>query len=1243
VYSLFRNFILFTAFWCFAIIANAQIGFIENKGQYDEEIAYQAQFSTHLLYLDQEGFSLLMHDEKHWSKLVTEFHDYKNSDYPNDSFTLAFQHVKYVLLGANLSNHTGSHEFSERYNFFIGNDASHWAVDLPKYTKILYKNIYPNIDLEYETIDERFKYNFILNPGADINDIQLKIEGAESVRVTSDRIYVNTRFGEFSEVMPVSYEVASGTKTPIKMNYIQRGDYIGFYTPFFKSKVTTVIDPELIFSTYSGSTADNFGFTATYDDSGALYSGGIVTAPTLIAGGRYPATPGAFDVTYNNGTGGFPCDIAISKYASDGKTLEYATYLGGSSNESPHSLIVDNDFNLLIFGTSSSSNYPTVAGSYDVTINGSSDIIVTKLNRNGSTLLGSTFVGGLSADGLNDNNSTKYFYADDYRGEVNLDLNGNVLIASCTFSSDFPTTPGALQGAKSMDQDGVVFSLSPDLKNLRWSTFFGGSGHDGMYSIDVNSKGQLIVAGGTSSQDLQGTQDAYSPTYNGGTVDGFVSILTADGGQVVRTSYYGTVLYDQVLLAEVDLQDNVYIVGHSTGNIATKGNVYSNTNGKQFFAKFNPDLTVLELATVYGSGGGRPDITINAFLVDECGKIYASGWGSDDQFQSNWSLGNMPISSDAAYKTTNKKDFHIVVLEKDFESLVYGTYFGGNTTGDHVDGGTSRFDKRGIIYQSVCSSCPPGNPSPGNYNDFPTTSGAYAELNLSPRCSNASFKMAVVEPNLKPTTPSPLYTIDIADTVTVTVFDTFELAYQVRDPEGDSVYVNFDIPTDLRADLIEYVDSAAGKPLINARFRMFFTCKNANKTYKIKVHARDIGCPSASENDGEITIIVRDVPVLPPPDVLCLNFINDGTLRIDWEATDSSRYFYRMSLHKIDPNGGKTVLVTTLSQLGGSYVDADVVDPRNREYNYYLVVENICGKLGSQSYNLNSVKESEVPVEATYLKTATVNRRNVEVTFLKSNEVDFGHYEIYRGSRDGKSSMRYITSVFDINDTTYIDSTVNVDAFSYCYQVRVSDNCGHLSTLSNEGCTIVLRGLAINKKEETPRFKFDLHWDDYVTWPTGVVYYELKRSVDTGSLRPIVRVNSPTLDYTDQNLDYDWGGYWYSVIAYEAPGSMNATSRSNDIYLIQPPLVFVPNAITANKDGLNETFRWSDVFVREFEMRLYNRWGEKVFETTDKNAAWDGTYKENETSFSNVYFWVVTYKGWDNFVHHDKGTLTIVR
>lgn len=1247
----------------FTILSFAHAGFTENKGQFHPDVSYKADVGQFRVYLDKAGFTILLHDEKVWGEIAEEFHHYhhiRNDSQHSEPKVLGFQAIKYKFKNADWSQPVGVKPQKARYNYFLGNDQSKWAGNVRRFERVLFSDVYPNIDIEFVVLDTRFKYNFILKPGAEIEDIKFTIDGAEAT-VDQKRIRIDTRFGPMDEVMPISFWASQDGKEPAEVWYIEKDGYIQLRKVKTKKNSSLVIDPELIFATYSGSSLDNFGFTATYDDQGNLYSGGIALAPgeDPRSRGSYPVTAGAFDETFNGGQedGVFgnssPCDIAISKYSSDGSELIYATYLGGSSNEFPHSLIVDENNNLIIYGTTYSSNYPTTPSAFQRQINltgisgGVSDIIITKLNADGSALVGSTYYGGSSDDGLNtDYLVTRDFYADEFRGEVNLDADNQIYIASCTYSEDLVTTFNTFQRTLSGGMEGLIFSMNEDLSGLRWSSYFGGTGTDALYSVDFTRDGEyVVVSGGTNSLDFAQTENVHQPSFSGYT-DGVIALISNDGRTLEKVTYVGGASYDQVMGLHVSRDNQIYVVGNTSSNITNTPGYYGNENSGQFIAKYTPDLSSQEFITTFGSGSGTPDITINAFLVDECGKIFVSGWGGNsdaDQYgiTSSRRLRDMPLTSNAVNSTTDGQDFYITVFTENMASLDYASYIGGTRTNDHVDGGTSRFDERGIIYQSVCASCPTRFGQ--NYiSDFPTTEGAYAETNSSYRCSNASFKYAAVNLNEPPVAPNQDFITNVADTITVQLFDTFEFNHTIRDLEGDSIFARFEFPDALKDEVIDLQTTYEGLDSVIASFRIFFTCKNALDTFRIKVIAWDNGCPTIETDSSFITIKVNPPDPLPPPDVFCLYFQDDGALRLEWKETPRDTAFYRMMLYKQFPDGRTEVIKTQFDQAAGRFIDNDVIDPRNNDYSYHLRVENYCGSIGDSTILLSTVKESQIPVTPTRLKTVTVNNKLIEVHYLKSVEPDFDHYEIYRAIRGDTANFVYYTSIFGLNDTVFTDTNVDVANYSYCYQVRVADDCGRVSPFTPIGCSIVIRGEAINKKEETPRFKMDLEWDKYIEWDEGVNRYVLLRSVDTGVLRPIVENSNKYLFHRDENLDFDWGGYWYSVLAYEE-GGLNATSRSNDIYLIQPPLVFVPNAVTANGDELNDVFGWSDAFVKEFEMRIYNRWGEKVYETTDKNIEWDGEYKEKEGQFNNVYFWIVTYKGWDNSRHTANGTVTLLK
>jgi gliding motility-associated-like protein len=142
---------------------------------------------------------------------------------------------------------------------------------------------------------------------------------------------------------------------------------------------------------------------------------------------------------------------------------------------------------------------------------------------------------------------------------------------------------------------------------------------------------------------------------------------------------------------------------------------------------------------VVGSGSGIPDISLTAFLVNECGNIFLSGWGGAINSRVSKYVGgntlNMPVTGDAFQKVSDGSDFYLMVLEKDAERLLYATYLGAMNpnSGEHVDGGTSRFDKRGIVYHAICAC--------RDNSQFPTTPGVWSNVNRSESgCNNGVFK-----------------------------------------------------------------------------------------------------------------------------------------------------------------------------------------------------------------------------------------------------------------------------------------------------------------------------------------------------------------------------------------------------------------------------------------------------------------------------------------------------------------------
>lgn len=724
--------------------------FIENKGQWPASVHYAADIPGGRLYFEQDGLTYAFNDQNishnHAGNLGSASLRTKSTGSEATSIKVKFE-------SANLSSLARSGEAITQFNYYIGNNPDRWGQGCRAYSTITYQNLYEGIDLHFYISEKGLKYDLNLSEGADPSQIKFAYSGQVGMHIEDECLFLNTGQGTITENRPIAYQ----QNEAVAAKYLLDENVMSFEFPegYDTSKPLT-IDPELIFSTFSGSISDNFGYTACFDDSGNLYSGGIVF------GSNFPTTVGSF---YAGGH----TDNLILKYDSLGENLLYATFLGGLSEEAPHSLVVDNSNQLLIMGSTGSPNFPTSFSAYDRTFNGGdtvavngsfsgpdmtlgTDIFITKLDENGR-LTASTFMGSEGNDGLLNMRRIREYntpliqnYGDYQRGDIIMDEEDNVYISSFTDGEDFPTDGGFQKQYGGGNNDAVVFSLNSDLSELRWSSYLGGTNDDAAYSIKLDQENNVFLGGGTMSSDFPITSGVINTSYEG-SIDGFITKISASGDSILQSTFLGTSNYDQAYFIDIDADQNVYAFGQTRGFYPVTAGTFSVSNSGQFIHKLSPNLDSTIFSLVFGSGNREPNISPTAFLANECENIFLSGWGGIVNNGNSGNSGNtfnMPITNDALYSQTDGSDFYLMVLSADGSELLYSTYFGSTDTqnGDHVDGGTSRFDKRGIMYQSVCSCG-------GLDDDFPTTPGAYARVNtgtiFSPqgnvdRCNNAAFK-----------------------------------------------------------------------------------------------------------------------------------------------------------------------------------------------------------------------------------------------------------------------------------------------------------------------------------------------------------------------------------------------------------------------------------------------------------------------------------------------------------------------
>jgi len=715
--------------------SKSTLEFHENKGQWPSLVLYRTKTGAGVVFVERSAFTYVV---------TSGGAPHGRPVDPALDKPLVEHAYRVHFEGGMATGHSGLEPQRHYVNYFLGDDRSKWASGVGVYTGAMLDEVYPGVGLRMDG-HGGLKYDWVVRAGVDPSVITMRFEGQDGVRVADGLLYVETQAGTVIEQRPVAWQVRGTEHIPLRCEYVQDGDRIRFTFPDgWDRSLAMVIDPTVVFSSYSGSFGDNFGFTATYDATGHLYGGGMVRET------GYPVTLGVVQATFA-GPSITGTDMGISKFAPDGSSLIWSTYIGGSQSEVPHSLIVNSADELFILGTTNSSNFPTTVGCYDnlfgggitptfagtsygFTYTGGTDIVVVHLNSTATALIGSTFVGGSGNDGLNEFTPTSRNYGDPFRGEIILDANEDPIVASSTSSTGLFTSAGATQASNGGGQDAFIFRMDAALTTMPWATYYGGSGVDAGYGVQVSGNGEIFLSGGSTSSNLPMSGNGALNTAQGG-VDGFIARFDPTGSPMLSSTYVGTTGYDQSYFVQLDVTNEVYVVGQTTGPYPVTPGKYNNPNGTQFIHKFSGDLSTSVWSTRIGSTGNE-NISPSAFLVSNCGQIYFSGWaGSTNSFGSGGissSTIGLPTTPDAFQSTTDGSDFYLIVLNQDAVSLEYATFFGGSAS-EHVDGGTSRFDKNGIVYQAVCAGC-------GGLT-FPTTPGVHSNTNNSTNCNLGVFKI----------------------------------------------------------------------------------------------------------------------------------------------------------------------------------------------------------------------------------------------------------------------------------------------------------------------------------------------------------------------------------------------------------------------------------------------------------------------------------------------------------------------
>ena len=1204
----YRHFItlLLLIFLCF-INVSAQNAFTENKGQWNKQVLLQSNIGGHAFFLTNDGYVVLMRNTEDLDELAAYYHGHAHDSLIQQSISrrtsppaLRAHAYRVKLLGANRQARVIKEKPLPGYeNFFIGNDPALWASECKSYQSVTYEEIYPGIDLRYYLEGDFLKYDFIIKPGGDVSKIQLHYEGTDGLKIQNKALSVMTSAGSMLEKEPLTYQFVSSEKEKIKCSYRLKGNVLSFNVGPYDKTSKLIIDPSLVFSSFSRSTTDNWGFTATPGPDGSMFGGGIAN-PT-----GFPVTNGAFQIQGSgpNTTSPPPPDIVIIKLSPNGRDRIYATYLGGNDLEQPHSLIADASGNLVIAGRTLSGNtFPGIlfgpGGGYD--------IFVTKLNATGTALIGSVKIGGSQNDGVNVTDRrfdgpgpTLRNYGDDGRSEVILDKNNNILVASSTQSNNFFVS-NAFQNQYRGNQDGVVIKLNPNASSVIWSSYLGGTGNDAAFVLTTSpSNGDIYVAGGTTSSNFPGVDaGALQSIYNGGVADGFVTRLTDNNNSasINRTTFLGTSQIDLVYGVQIDKEGFPYVMGTSTGNWPVINATYSNPNSRQFIAKLQPELSAFVYSTTFGSTGAlAPNISPIAFLVDNCENVYVSGWGgaanafSTPPYPNSGTTG-MPITPDAFQSQTDGSDLYFFVLKKNAQDILYGSYFGqrgGNGGLDHVDGGTSRFDAQGFIYQAVCANCkfvPSNQPLQSSY---PVTQGVFGNVNPANNGGGCNlglikirFDFTGVDVELKTVNAKQL---TFCLPATIQFEDPLKLAKKYIWIWGDGTKNDT-----VTQNTLTHTYSKAGPFDVKLIGIDSNTCNIKDSAFiKIRVTTDSVAVRFNS---------VRK----PPCNSLTFDFTNTSDRLSSIPNFGPKSFVWKWG------DGSKD---DTIPGFAPNPVSHTFPGPGTYNVRLVLIDTNFCNV--GDSFAVINFQVASV-IRAGFEATSGCVPLSPLIKDTSSGAIRY-LWVVNDGQQSTLSQPAFqfnTPGTYIIKQYIYNDNSCNkVDSAERTIEVYPPPTAGFVYA-------------PFPSKENEPTRFTSTASPDVISW-----------NWDFGDSK-LSQEKNPTHQYTSSGI--------FNVC------QIVTNSRSCRDTICQPVeaiiliLQDVPTAFTPNGDGVNDVFLVRGFGITKMTLRVFNRQGLLIFETNNQSIGWDGTYKGVPQPM-DAYAWTLELEYFSGEKIRRKGDVTLIR
>ncbi|TVR40324.1 MAG: hypothetical protein EA392_04150, partial [Cryomorphaceae bacterium] len=541
------------------------------------------------------------------------------------------------------------------------------ALEVHHFEQVTYHDVYPGIDWVVYTGESGMKYDFIVHPGADPNQIKLKFSHHEELYLDDEGNLIHgNRLGSFTELAPVSFQ--QGREVPT--HFILDEDIVRFELGEYNPNETLTIDPARIWATYYGGGGFENGYATDVDNEDNVYLSGRTSSSNNIASGGHQETIGGFESAF------------LVKFNSSGVRL-WGTYYGGSNDDGVWECATDGNNNVYVAGwTYSSDNI--ASGGHQNTLGGDADAMLVKFNSAG-ILQWATYYGGTGQD---------------FAVGCAVANDGSVYMTGETNSAD-NIASGGHQNSFGGATDAFLVKFNA-MGVRQWGTYYGGSGEEQGMGCGTDALGNVYLTGFTGSTSAI-SDGGHQNTYGGGSEDAFLVKFSASGARQWGT-YYGGVGTDRGVNVAIDNDQNVFMAGASTTFSGLASGGHQNVNNGSWDAllvKFDP-MGVRQWATYYGGSG---DDQASSCAIDGLGNIYFSGWSSSN---TDIAFGGFQNSNNGGYDGILVKFTNSGVLD-------WATYYGGE---DWDFGHSCSVDSEDNVYLVGNTPATSGIASGGHQNVF---------------------------------------------------------------------------------------------------------------------------------------------------------------------------------------------------------------------------------------------------------------------------------------------------------------------------------------------------------------------------------------------------------------------------------------------------------------------------------------------------------------------------------------------